>query len=502
MLLNFRQGLVDSQRGITEFVEYAPKTNTVSLNTNKKPLVLNFAHGHSNYLVTIKTTFKVAWDNIPATAWLYWDIDLLTGEMAYGITELNAGFGPTFPSDPEIDTHFFNTTNFKMYVFDSGKWIEKIRLFAGVINNGVLNPSALGTQVGCHLPCSAGAIVLDHKQRVIRRFQPDGTFELITTETFNNFQHTNLTNHWFKGVQLRGKADTDMSKFLCVNWNSDSELKLADPSDENAAMAMLEVDADTDELVSIITHGFVRNTGWQWYDKQNTLLFLGQDGIVSTTVPQVGSIQNIGYVVNPLVIFLKFDKQIFINPMELSSSPTPTPSSTPSQTRTPSPTPTPTSTSTPSHTPSVTPTQTRSPTRTPTQTITPTFTPATTVSQTPAVTISPTPTITQTLTPSLTPSYTPSMTVTPTNTRTPAVTNTPTRTQTPTPSVTQTQAETPPVTQTNTPTVSNTPTNTITPTQTPTNTPSATQTGTVTPTVSNTPSPTPTPTNTNTPTHA
>lgn len=539
MTFNFRQGIVVSQRGSVDFISINPSNNSIDLNANKTPLQLNFSHGNSNYYVSINNSIPNAW-TFKGDTWFYWDIDLLTGQLSRGTTKNYLGYGENFPTSKIEDSHFFNTLTHKMYVFNSGRWIEKIRLFSGNIQNGVLYTETIGSQINEQVTVRAGSIVFDFKNRPIPRFQEDGSFEFITTETFNNFQHTNLSNMKFSGVQLRGISSVEDSKFLCVNWGGDSTLKLADYRDEFPAFALLSENAKTGELISIITHGFVTNKSWRWLDPENTLVFLSENGEITTHVPQTHSIQNVGYIVNPFTIFFKFGKQIFINPIEVPPSPTPTPSITPSNSRTPNPT----STSTQTPTPSVTPTHTSTPTKTPQKTPTPsptntqsstatqtptstqqattTITPTPTVTNTPTNTQTPTNTITPTLTPSITPTFTPTLsktvTITPswTSDTTPSPTSTPslTPTNTITPTPTLSSTITPTVTSTNVPTLSATPTQTVTttttvtptvtttltPTITNTITPTQTLTQTFTPTVTPTPSNTPTLTTTITPT--
>ena len=119
----------------------------------------------------------------------------------------------------------------------------------------------------------------------------------------------------------------------------------------------------------------------------------------------------------------------------VSLTPTPTPISTVTPTRTPTPTPTriptPTPVRTPTPTPTATPTPTRTPTPTPIHTATPT--PAPTVTATPSPSASPTPMVTPTPTVVGTPTPTPTVVVTPSPT--PGTTPTPTPTSSPTPTV-------------------------------------------------------------------
>lgn len=91
MHLNFRQGVVSGQRaGNGDFTYLQILPNSVSIQATNTPLVLNIAHGQSNYLVTIEQTIQNAWPafgtpTFPAGTnyWLYVDVNPVTGILRF-----------------------------------------------------------------------------------------------------------------------------------------------------------------------------------------------------------------------------------------------------------------------------------------------------------------------------------------------------------------------------------------------------------------------------------
>lgn len=478
MHFNYIQGIINAQTKPREFLQL--NGSNVTLLASAIPVVLNFAHGEINYKIKIENDVINAWTNLNSTVWLYWDIDLQTAALTYGFTNYAPEFGVIFPPSPAIGKHFFLTSVNKMYFWNGQFWIEVIRLFAGQVNNGTIIPNAFSSQINKNIPCLAGNILYDFQFNPIRVFDQDGTFHFLTDVILDNFNHTAKSNFQFAGVKLNSIANDTLLSHYAVRWNENNKIITASYTDLEPASALVSRDANSGDIVEIFTRGFVRNINWQWIYPPNTPIFVGLDGKLDVVVPTVGSIQNIGYIVNPTTIYLNFDRQILINPVDVS----PTPSRTASQTPTPTPTPTqtitPTPTPTTTHTAPVTLTPTQTPTRTATNTPTPSRTPS------PSNTVTPTPTPTQTVTPSVTNTATPTATVP----------ITPSITASVTPSFTPTQTVTPTLTPSITPTLSVTAT--ITPTVSATMTPTPTTSATITPTL--TPSMTPTNTTTVTPT--
>lgn len=473
MNFNYLQGIINAEAKPQAFLKL--NGNNVNLLATKIPVVLNFAHGKVNYTTKITTDLTSAWTNISSTCWLYWDIDLITANLSYGFTNVAPSFGATYPVSPQINQHHFDTIQNKMYYWNGQFWIEVVRLFAGYFN-GQINLLGFSSQVNKNIPCISGNILFDFQKNPIRIFDQDGTFHFLTDILIDNFPNTNKENFQFGRVKLNSIANDNLLIHHAIRWNDDRKIIAASYQDLEPAVAVVARDVSNGDIVEIITKGFIKNMNWQWPYPVNTPLFVGLQGELSVVVPTVGSIQYMGYIVNSTTVYLNFDRQVLINPVDVSPTPSRTPTQTPTPTVTPSHTAAPTPTPTTTHTAPITPT----PTKTPTQT--PTLTPTSSLSPTPTKTMTPTPTPSSPI-PSVTPTVTPTATVTPT------VTTTITPSVTPTLTVTPTITQTPTVT----PTLSNTPTVSLTPSVTPTLTPTATTSATPTATPTLTPTTTPTP---------
>jgi hypothetical protein len=462
MNLNYFQGIITAQTKPLAFLQL--NGHNVNLLAAKAPITLNFAHGPANYLVRIGTDVPSAWKNINSVSWLYWDISLTTGVLTYGFSNYAPVFGTSFPSGPQIGQHSFDLNQNKMYFWNGQMWVEVVRLFAGQVNNGQVILQGFSSQVNKNIPCVAGEILFDFQHRPINIFDQDGSFHFLTDVMLSDFKHTAKANFQFGRVKLNSTADDNLLVHHAIRWNDDRKIIMASYLDLEPASALVARDAATGEIVEIITRGFVKNLNWQWVYAPNTPLFVGVQGDLSVIVPTQGSIQYVGYIVNPTTIYLNFDRQILINPVDVSPTPSRTPTQTPTPTITPTHTATPTPTPTTTHTAPVTPTPTHTPSQTPTQTATPSMTGTPTQTPTPTATSSPP-------VPSVTPTHSLTPTITPTVTTT--ITPTATTTLTPTPTLTPTASVTP----------------TLTPTTTATVTPTVTQTPTVSPTVTPTPTP-------------
>lgn len=318
MISPCRQCIINSQRGSIDFVQKS--STSVSINVKKQPILAVFSHGTANYLIKINQNSINNWTNLPANCWLFWDIDLLSAKLSSGYTTISPDVGDEFPISPETDQHFFNITYNKMFIWVGNKWIETVRLFVGQISNSILNPQANVSQINSNISVNCGEIIFDHKDTPIRRFHDDGSFEFITTETFYNFQHINLSNHLMGSVQLKGISQEDLTEFTCIRWDEYNHLVPANYTDEFPAIGIVQKNSSTDEITQIYTHGYIKNINWQWYNPVYTSLFVGLDGEITTNIPNEYSIQKIGYIVSPNKIFLDIGNQIFINPSEVDTT--------------------------------------------------------------------------------------------------------------------------------------------------------------------------------------
>lgn len=159
MRLTFRQGLVAFQRnsvGQPQFLQASSEPGFVDLLVNQTPCTATFCHGSSDYLQTFDKQVLRAWGPVSPGVdnYLYWDIDLLTANVSFGITTIMPVAQHSAPVNPQVNLHWFDMSEFKMKVWNGQAWKDKIRVFAGIVKNGntvTIESKLEGTQVGLDL---------------------------------------------------------------------------------------------------------------------------------------------------------------------------------------------------------------------------------------------------------------------------------------------------------------------------------------------------------------
>jgi hypothetical protein len=209
--LTFRQGIVNRQadsNGNSVFLQRAGQY--INLLVAPVPTVLAFAHKTADYLVEELKTVQQAWGPITSssTAYLYWDINLLTGALTRGFTLLTPIYTSTAPLNPASDQHWFDTVENVFKVYNGSKWVEKIRLFAGYMTSAaILVPYNVGTQAGLTADVDAGSIVLDTYGVPLR--QSNGCF--VTSSTWLNIVNLGTTTSRLETNLTAGMAAEECS---------------------------------------------------------------------------------------------------------------------------------------------------------------------------------------------------------------------------------------------------------------------------------------------------
>jgi hypothetical protein len=420
MYVPFRQGLVRVQTS-PSFLSYVG--DVVNLVVNTDPTIVTFAYQSNNYLFEEKQSVQAAWKgpfDPTKTHWLYWDLDMKTGVRTFGYTNVNPLYGNTASTFPISDQHFFFYGDTTMKVWNGIDWVPKLRVFAGEIRSGALIvPYVAETQVQLLQGGNQGYMLFDQTGSPI--YNNKGYF--ITTESILYAQNSPLNRYKVEAMQVDGRASEPIPKYSAITWKAANKLGLASYTDfAHPAVGISVEDISTDQVKKFVTNGYLSNNNWNFNVNPNTPVWVGLSGEVTTVVPQMWSMQKLGFVVSSNTIFVAIESPILLGNQVSHVTPTPSPTITPTLTRTP----TITSSPTPTRTPSMTVSLTSSLTPTPTFTVTPSIT----------ATMTPTVTPTFTLTPSITPSVTTSPTVTPTVT--PTITPTTTVTLTPVPTITPT----------------------------------------------------------------
>lgn len=330
MRLSFRQGIARYQTDVLSTPSFLQKSVDsglfVDLIVSPDPTIVAFAHRSSNYIVEEVKTVKNAWGpfSTTQTVYLYWDINLLTGELTRGSTffpPMYAGMGPL---SPVIDQHWFDTAEAVMRVWNGNKWVEKIRVFAAFLSSGtIIHPFPLGSQAGIVGDFEGGNLVLDAYNKPLR--QSDGSF--VTSVTSMIIVNGAAKKVKFEAEVLSGMAAEPAPKFSLVQMRAGRRIVLARSTEYLSRIAgvVLE-DLYTNEVGFITTEGLVRNESWNWPDSSvNRPVFCGPNGEITTTPPTSGVLQVAGFVYDTDSIYMNIFPPIVLEDLTFPTSPPPPP---------------------------------------------------------------------------------------------------------------------------------------------------------------------------------
>ncbi len=312
MRLNFTQGIVRCQKDLTgnqsKFLQInSDNDGYIDLVVAPDPTIVVFSHRNKNYLIEETIGVEKAWGPFPATGqtqFLYWDINFASGAVTRGWTTVAPSISTVAPASPVNDQHWFNTSSKSMFVWKNNKWVEVIRVFAGIYDQAaVLAPKQVGTQVGLNnIDVSAGNLMLSSNGSPLR--DSDGSF--LTTESELVISHTSSENVRFDAVQQYCQASESIPKFYLVSYTGIKTVSLA---------SYLRVDRQVNGLVrehlyagetgNVITSGKVKNDAWSWDAADiGKPLFCGPSGQITRNVPPTGVCQQVGTIVDTDEIYL------------------------------------------------------------------------------------------------------------------------------------------------------------------------------------------------------
>lgn len=319
MYVPFRQGIVRHQVDSNSNPAYLQKVNGgqhISLIISPIPAIVTFAHGSTDYLYEETRTVSQAWGpfTTPDDKWLYWDLDILTGVRTFGSTHLIPLTTPVPPTNPQNDQHWFDIPNSMMNVWNGVRWVNKIRCFAGKYDNSsIIIPNGPGSQVGLNSPTNSGFILFDDDEKPIRKWKRDNTGHFLTTETPIITHASRVSNVVLDGTTKTCQAAENIPQWSIVSFSDNDQIVLASYLDQTKpAAGIVKWNMNTGDSGIIHTSGYITNNNWDWTYPPSTPLFVGTSGQITTTVPQVGSIQRIGMIVNSTTIFIDVGMHIIL----------------------------------------------------------------------------------------------------------------------------------------------------------------------------------------------
>jgi hypothetical protein len=273
-------------------------------------------HFDENYLFAENVSVPQAWGPFVAgiNYWLYWDVDFVTGEISRAFTLIEPVDAPIAPNSPAIDQHWFDTSQGVMKVWNGAVWVERLRLFAALYQQGaiVIYQPIGQSQVGQNnVEAFAGHPLFDEDNKPVKKFRRDRRGQFVTTETPLAAQWSRLANFRLENSIIPARAIENIPIYHCIAYFGPNRIGLAKNTDpDHPAIGISAEDMNTGEVRSFITKGFVRYAQWNWEVNPNgsepagTPVFVGEFGDITTDVPQDFSVQKIGVIVDRKTIYV------------------------------------------------------------------------------------------------------------------------------------------------------------------------------------------------------
>ncbi len=315
MQLSIRQGIVRYETGQSPqlLVWTTLSHDAINLNIIDSPCLITFAHYEADYLIEETQSVVQAWqgDFPDATFWLYWDIDLASGELTRGWTAVSPIYTDAIPVSPADDLHWFDLATNRMRVWSAaqGIWLDKIRVFAGYVDGGATviayDP---GSQVGLTGTFQSGNILLGVNNAPLK--QQDGSF--VTTASSLIVQNTTGQNVQFDTAVIYAMASEEIPALSLVTFLPFRRIALASSNNSDTFVNGIVVEnLNQDEVGRLITNGVVTSDQFTFdNDDINKPLFCGPTGQVTLTPPGIGTLQVVGYVYNNDSIFLNIQTPV------------------------------------------------------------------------------------------------------------------------------------------------------------------------------------------------
>lgn len=322
---NFRHGIARRQEdGFGNGANLQPSNGGtfIDIIVAPDPTIFIASHYDVDYMLSENTNVTKAWGpfNGGTNYFLYWDVDLMTGELTRGYTIHEPRFGVQPPPNPSVDQHWFDNNQTVMKVWTGSLWTEKIRVFACKYQQGAsIIDFPIGTQVGINnAVVFAGAILFDNDGKPLQQFQQNRRGRFITTESPLHSQFSRIGNFRVEAAIIQGKARENIPIHHCVAYAEYDEVVLArNLEPEKPCIGLAAEDMNTGEVRSYITKGFITNEiDWDWSDYPvGTPIFVGASGnLLPETPPLQNFIQKVGVIINRTTIYVNIGEAIRTTP--------------------------------------------------------------------------------------------------------------------------------------------------------------------------------------------
>jgi PKD repeat protein len=331
MRLFFRQGIVRYQTDINAqptFLQKSPLDSAyIDLVVSPDPTVIAFAHKNADYVFEEAKTVRNAWGPFSGstTRYLFWDINLLTAELTRGHTTLPPVYSGVSPASPATDQHWYDTLQNQLRVWSGTKWIDKIRVFAGVYSSSaILKPFAIGSQAGIIAETEAGNLLLDVFNKPLRN--SDGSF--VTTKDSLSVVGVATKKVKFETEVLNLMALEGIPRFSLVQVRPGRRCVLAKSTDRMSRVAGVSTeDLFQGEVGCIVSAGLLRSSSFLFPPAAvNRPVFCGPSGELTTVPPTAGVLQQVGFVYDTDAVYFNIFPSITLdNPDDIILPPPPPP---------------------------------------------------------------------------------------------------------------------------------------------------------------------------------
>jgi hypothetical protein len=157
---------------------------------------------------------------------------------------------------------------------------------------------------------NVGQIVFDEDNHSIKRY--NNTF--VTTETILNTQTNTNSDYKIESTQMDGYASEPIPVFSCITWKSVGKLGLATFDQPTGTCIGIAIEnMNKGDVKKFVTRGFVTNLNWNFTDPPNTPIWVGSNGGITTSPPNLYSMQRVGRIVNTNTIFVDIKEIILLN---------------------------------------------------------------------------------------------------------------------------------------------------------------------------------------------
>lgn len=319
MRISFRQGIVRYQTDVADNPTFLRRTfqggdTYVDLIVSPEPTLVAFADGTEDYLFEERETINQAWGPFSDTQdrWLYWDIDLQTGIRTFGSTTLEPITSDREPFRPNQDQHFFDLRDFTQKVYIGRRFTRRIRVFAAKLENGaVLKPFSPGTQVNLNTPVRAGFILFDNDDDPVQKAGQFNRGKFLTTDSPLSTQFTGAANFRLESLVITARSAQNLPAYTCVRLVDSRTFAAAAPAFFNSpCVGVINQEATIGSINRIVTSGVLTDENFAFNLAPGTPLFVGSNGLITSTPSQQFSIQRIGSVLSAKSILIDITQQI------------------------------------------------------------------------------------------------------------------------------------------------------------------------------------------------